>query len=54
MLTEINIFQNFHNGSFSNIPSKIYEDIFVEAVSKPNDFIIALSLADFQLFQNTS
>ena len=54
MLTEINIFQNFHNGSFSNIPSKIYEDIFVEAVSKPNDFIIALSVADFQLFQNTS
>ena len=27
------ILQNFHNSSFSNIPSKMYEDIFLEAFS---------------------
>ena len=31
----------------------MYEDIFLEAFSSSSDFIIELSLADFQLFQNT-
>ena len=47
------IFQYLHNNSFSNILSKIYEEIFLEAFSWSIDFIIDLSLANFQLFQNT-
>ena len=31
----------------------MYEEIFLEAFSWLNDFIIDLSLANFQLFQNT-
>ena len=31
----------------------MYENIFLEAYSYSNDFIIDLSLADFQPFQNT-
>ena len=27
------ILQNFHNSNFSNIPPKMYEDIFLEAFS---------------------
>ena len=42
-------FQNFLNSSFSKIPWKK----FLEALSKSNDFIIDLFLANSQLFQNT-
>ena len=38
------IFQNFNNSSFSNILSKMYEQIFYKR---------SFSLANFQLFQNT-
>ena len=47
------ILQNFRNCSFFNIIPKVYEEIFVEPFSWSNDVIIGLSLAKFQLFQNT-
>ena len=36
------IFQTFHYSSFSKIPSKMYEVIFIEVFSYSNDFIIDL------------
>ena len=37
------ILQNFHNSSFSNILSKMYENIFIEAFSESNGFMHLLN-----------
>ena len=49
------IFQNFHNSNFSSVLSKMFEDIFLEGLvdQMTHDFMRVLSLANFQLFQNT-